>query len=267
MGIQEINFPSTLTSIGRYAFGNCKNIKKMTFTSSDKNELVIEDYAFYKGSSSSTAECSVTLPENLVSIGTNAFQYSRLTSINIPAKVTSIGQYAFANVAGLESVTIGKDSQLTEIGANAFASTTVASSRSNLESINLEVCSKLTSIGASAFVNCIYLNNVKLPASLETIGASAFSGCTGLSNFEFMYNEENGTKINNLKSVGNYAFASTSFTELTIHESTNTTGITLGDALFNKCTELKTLNLPLSVTDIGGSLKLCSSIERIRKAG
>ena len=57
--------------------------------------------------------------DGITHIGTHAFQkYSYLTSVNIPASVTSIGDYAFSS-SGLTSVTIPEN--VTSIGTGAFA--------------------------------------------------------------------------------------------------------------------------------------------------
>ena len=49
---------------------------------------------------------SITIPDNVTSIGEYAFKESGLRSITIPHKVNSIGQEAFYNCSGLTSVTI-----------------------------------------------------------------------------------------------------------------------------------------------------------------
>jgi hypothetical protein len=58
---------------------------------------------------------SVTLPNNIISIGVNAFAYNQLNSIIIPNGVTYIGNYAFAynrliSITIGENVTLGEDS-------------------------------------------------------------------------------------------------------------------------------------------------------------
>ena len=45
---------------------------------------------------------------------------SNLTSITIPAGVTSIGDYAFEYCSNLTDITFGENSQLTSIGIEAF---------------------------------------------------------------------------------------------------------------------------------------------------
>ena len=68
--------------------------------------------------------------------------------MTIPDSVTSIGEYAFSDCAGLTAVTI-PDS--------------------------------VTSIGDFAFSGCAGLTAVTIPDSITSIGRYAFSGCTGLA--------------------------------------------------------------------------------------
>ena len=76
---------TTVTSIGKKAFYNCKGLT------------------------------SVTIPNSVTSIRDYAFQNcSGLTSITIPNSVTSIGESAFMECSGLTSVTIGNS--VTSIG-------------------------------------------------------------------------------------------------------------------------------------------------------
>ncbi len=86
-------------------------------------------------------------------IGDSAFNASMearnasLTSISIPANVTSIGSKAFDGCSGLQSVAIG---------------------------------SNVTEIGEYAFYNCIGLTSIKIPNNVTSIGSWAFGCCSGL---------------------------------------------------------------------------------------
>jgi hypothetical protein len=141
--------PSSVTSIGKFAFCTC------------------------------TSLTSVTIPNSVTSIGWEAFSgCTSLTSVTIPNSVTSIGWGAFSGCTSLTSVTI--PNSVTSIGWEAFSGCT------SLASVTIP--SSVTSIGDSAFNGCTSLASVTIPSSLTSIGWSAFSNCTSLASVTFQGN-------------------------------------------------------------------------------
>ena len=95
---------------------NLNNVIGVGIITFDGNVTSIGDWAFY--------ECrsliSITIPDSVTSIGNLAFDScSGLTSTTIPDSVTSIGDYAFSNCSGLTSITI--PDSVTNIGSDAFS--------------------------------------------------------------------------------------------------------------------------------------------------
>lgn len=72
----SITIPQSVKYIGQYAFRDCSSLKE------------------------------VTLPENLLELGSSAFKGSGLTSVAIPNSMTYLGN-AFNNCTKLKSITIG----------------------------------------------------------------------------------------------------------------------------------------------------------------
>ena len=95
----------------------------------------------------------------LTTIGGSAFWQTALTSITIPASVTSIGNNAFEGCISLTIVTFQDGSQLTTIGDNAFTD-------SGLISIILP--STVTSFGLRTFEDCFALTSVILEGNPAT---------------------------------------------------------------------------------------------------
>jgi hypothetical protein len=131
--------PSSVTSIGEYAFYNCRSLTSITIPASvtsvgerafssfeslisitiPSSVTSIGRYAFYECKSLT----SITIPSGVTSIGDRVFQDCRsLTSITIPSSVTSIGDWAFLGCTRLTSVTVSRG---TTIGRNAFSSKTL----------------------------------------------------------------------------------------------------------------------------------------------
>lgn len=184
--LTSVSIPKAVSAIGKYAFAGCSNLMSIDIP----EELTsISDYTFYNCSGLTT----ITLPKNLTAIGMYAFKgCTSLTSINLPEGLTTIGHQAFYDCNGLCSITIPStvtswnysftksgltavviDEGITEIPFNAF------SECSALISINLP--KSLKTIGSSAFERCTSLASINLPDGLTTIQSSAFRNCSGLT--------------------------------------------------------------------------------------
>lgn len=108
----------------------------------------------------------------VVRIGAESFYWHEfMTSIEIPATVTLIGEDAFRgmNRSILKSVNI-KGCQIIE--KNAFIG--------NIALEEVTMPANLVSIGESAFQNCTLLETIEIPAGVTEIAPLAFSGCTYL---------------------------------------------------------------------------------------
>lgn len=120
-------------------------------------------------------------PYTVTAIGVYAFNPSRTTtkvsSVFIPATVTSIGRFAFRCCKFLATVTFAEGSQLKSIGVSAFSGTTPA----HPIFTEIQIPASVETIGTNAFYNCQDLESITLPASLKTIESSAFSYCRNLS--------------------------------------------------------------------------------------
>lgn len=150
----------------------------------------IPDFAFQNLSNLT----SITLPRNIISIGTAAFDRCKaIISVTIPNSVRYIGYGAFFNCTGLQSAILSMN--LDSIGKTAFgnckrlATVTVPFNMTSIADAVFAGCSGLTSviiprgifsIGGSAFAGCKRLISVKIPGSVISIGCFAFRGCEGL---------------------------------------------------------------------------------------
>ena len=160
--IKYLYVPSSVTSIGNYAFQDCFSLQSINIP---ENVTSIGNYAFYGCSSLQ----NITIPSSVTSIGNYVFQNcSSLQNITIPSSVTSVGQNAFYGCSLLQNITI--PSSVTSIGNNAFYNC------SSLQSITIP--SNVTSIGGNVFYGCSSLQSINIPSSVTSIGAYAFYGCS-----------------------------------------------------------------------------------------
>lgn len=119
--LDAVTFPTTLTSIGEYAFEKT-NLKKVDLSNTQITSLPngsfyncqqlndvklpialtdIGERAFYK-----SAIASITFPPSLEKIGTWAFQYAHFKNVVIPTNCNTIEQGAFSENANLTTVFI-----------------------------------------------------------------------------------------------------------------------------------------------------------------
>lgn len=117
----------------------------------------------------------------VTAIGDSAFNPSHtitnVSSVFIPATVTSIGRFAFRCCKFLATVTFAEGSQLKSIGVSAFSGTDSAHPIFK----EIQIPYSVETISTNAFHNCQDLESITLPASLKTIEVGAFSGCRNLS--------------------------------------------------------------------------------------
>ncbi len=215
-GCKNSIIPSSVTSIGDWAFSDCSGLTSLTIPTSVTS---IGDWAF----SFCSGLTSLTIPTSVTSIGDRAFSYcSGLTSLTIPTSVTSIGDEAFSYCSGLTSLTI--PSSVTSIGEGAFGEcsglksivveegNTIYDSRDNCNAIirtadntliagckNSIIPSSVTSIGDFAFFSCRGLTSLTIPENVTLIGDWAFSDCSGLTSL---------TIPSSVTSIGDFAFFS-----------------------------------------------------------
>lgn len=98
--LKSLKLPSTLNSLGKYAFGYQTELESLDIADGLTS---IGSSAFYY----CTSLKNLSLPATLRTINSCAFQYcSSLQQLNIPEGVTSIGQNAFSYCTGLTEVNL-----------------------------------------------------------------------------------------------------------------------------------------------------------------
>ena len=180
-GLLSIAIPDGVTSIGRGAFAYCTSLTKVMIPGSvvsigtgafSGNSLthiaVAEENTVYH----SAGNC-------LIETGTKTLIRGCETSV-IPTdgSVTSIGDYAFSDCAGLTAITIPES--VTGIGYGAFQHC------EKMASVNFAQNGQLKKIESSAFSYCTSLRSITLPHSLSSIGNYAFWSCDYLKSVTFM---------------------------------------------------------------------------------
>ena len=235
-------------------------------------------------------ECDVTsveLPNTIQQIEENAFAYSTLSQIYIPASVTELSSSAFYGCNELTSIEVDPDNAYYDsrndcnavilsrlnsliIGCqntiipNTVTRIAVAAFSECANLTSLVIPNSVTDIGSSAFAYCTGLTSVELPNAITRIGDAVFYGCTSLASIDIpnsvksigrstFYNCESLTDVvipNSVKSIDGWAF----------YGCTGLISVTLPNAItylssdvFCACHNLASIEIPSSVTSIGQS--------------
>lgn len=163
----SITIPSSITSIGDFAFGGCLSLNEVHFAS-DSALTSIPYGAFYGCNSLET----ITLPSSIQNIGDWAFGEARaLQEVVMSSKgqLRTLGTYAFYSCTSLTTLDISNVKQISEYAFANCSSLRFVSSSDELESI-----------GRYAFHGCESLKFCYLPNSVASIRSDAFTGCTQL---------------------------------------------------------------------------------------
>lgn len=149
----SVAIPLGVTAIAEQAFD----------ASPDYDGFGQSGFGNYQNSTIVTNITSLTIPATVTSIGDYAFRHTHVDELVIPHSVTSIGVWAFA-FSSATSLSIGNG--LSRINESTFAGF------SSLQS--LTIGTGVRSIGAFAFDSALSLTNLTIPDSVESIEADAF---------------------------------------------------------------------------------------------
>ena len=174
---------------------------------------------------------------------TTLFTDGKLSSIKVPATITSIPDNAFQNCEELSEFAFNKD--LTYIGEYAFSGTALAAA-------DLTAATGILAIEEGAFQGTA-LTTFTVPKAVTDIFDYAFDGCAKLATVAFEDKSActyiggaafQGTALSSIElpagitSLSYKVFAKTKFTEFTF------IGTNIGEQAFGSCTSLKTFNFP-----------------------
>ena len=225
--IKFVNIGNSVTSIGKCAFGSCRNL------------------------------ISVTIGNSVTSIGGYAFyDCGKLTSVTIGNSVTSISDHAFYLCDSLERITVDTNNKYysnDEYGVlfNKDKTTLIQYPKGNTRT-TYTIPDSVTSIGNYAFDGCDRLTSVTIPDSVTSIGNYAFDWCDSLTSV---------TIGNSVASIGNRAFYNCdSLISITIPDSVTS----IGNYAFEDCDRLASVTIPDSVTSIGEKVFIfCDSLTSV----
>lgn len=205
--LTSIKIPKSVTKIGSNAFSGCNHISavyisdltawcKIKFEHYYSNPLGYDTHLYINGKKVTKLE----IPNGVTSIGEWAFAgYSGLNSVTIPNSVKSIGEYAFSGCNGLTSINI--PNSVTGIERFTFAYC------NNLSTVTVE--NGVNYIDNYAFAGCRGLTSITIPESVTGIGDGIFQDCSNLKDV-YCHAEE-------VPSTDYYSFHNFPLSQATLH--------------------------------------------------
>ena len=281
--ITSVTIPSTIKSIGDFAFGGYKIMDavyitdlvawlEIEFSTSSSNPLCRAEKLYLNGE----LITDLVIPIGVQEIKTFAFFGAEcIKSVTIPNSVTNVGENAFYGCTGLSAVYINKLSAWCKIDfINDFSNPLFYAE--NLY-INGELLTEIIipdnveEIKNYAFFNCASLESITIPSTIISISDRALNGCSRLTSINVVegnsvYDSREGCNAiietatntlvtgckktiipNGVTSIGNYAFYnSNNLTKIEIPSSITK----IGDNAFFGCSNLRAVynNSPLNIT-------------------
>ena len=248
--IEEIEIPANVNTIDPNAFSGCERLSKIVvnsgntkYDSRDHCNAIVD-----KKTSELICGCKNTkIPNGVKSIGRNAFiNCIGLVSIEIPASVVTICEYAFSGCTNLTEVKLNEG--LENIYFSAFAN-----------------CSSLKAIVIPASVHTIQKfttgGNTSVPRF--TIGESVFGGCTSLESIKV----SSGNTVYDSRNVCNAIIETETNTLLVGCKNTvipeDITDLYVG--AFQYCSTLESLRIPSSIRNLDDNAYFlgCTGIKSI----
>ncbi len=274
-GITEINLSKNVSSIGTGAFGNMSTLVKFTVDAENTIFMVKEDVLYRKQGTSiylvqypaSKQGDTYTIDASTTKILDYAFSSSKISSIVIGGKISSIGKGAFENCTSLVNVSISGSATSFTIEEDAFKNC------SNLKALKIEL-SKVPTLNATAldgvsqtfsvYVTSSMINNYQKSINWKTISSQIYSLGTIFGNYAveeveggYAIRQYFGTEkevvipeilnANKIVKISTNAFSFSNMEKITISQYVTE----IGDNAFKNCTSLKSIIMECSVPTLG----------------
>lgn len=268
--LNKVTFGPKVTTIPQYSFYNCYSLNTVDllggigqwcnfdFTLPYSNPL----YYNYGGGTvlfnGAALSGDVVIPDDVTAIPSHAFQFdcSGVTSLSLPAGLTSIADGAFDGMTGLQTILLANGNTNFVVNDNVLYNQEISKILCfpKLRAGDYLMPSTITQMVNTQFHNCVNLTGITLSANLKTLPDYAFEGCNQLQFADIP---------SSLETIGAHAFEGLSnFAQVTIEAGSKLK--TINESAFQNCTMLQNLTLPASLETIGSyAFHNCTGIEQL----
>lgn len=277
--IESLTIPSGVVNIGVYAFGSDYYQSSLTSVKFPSTLTSIGAYAFYN-----TSISKLTLNKGLNTIGESAFEDTKITSLSVPSTVTSIGKFAFSGCSNLLSVSLPSSiksirqecflncKKLSDITISNGTNTICSGAFEGTAIETLRIPKSVSSISYDLF-GYNGKKNKKIIVSKYNKTYSSYDGVLYNKNkTKLIYCPAGKTSIKfakGVKSIGKGAFYGSKITKIVFPKSIATLGEhafsdsalktiripgkmkTIPNGCFSQCYNLTNVKIPNSITKIG----------------
>lgn len=180
-GIVSVNIPSSVTYIGEDAFFACTSLSTVRVNSANTAYLAEENSLVELATGKLILARGNFIPDCVTTIGTHAFAYSTIESIEIPAGVTAVEYNAFYRVSRLTEITVADGNAVFTGAGNCLIETATGTLVLGCKGSVIPDDGSVRIIGAYAFAYIRALTGLSIPDSVTAIRENAFIGCVLLT--------------------------------------------------------------------------------------
>ena len=268
--LNKVTFGPKVTTIPQYSFYNCYSLNTVDllggigqwcnfdFTLPYSNPLYYNyggGTVLFNGAALSGA---VVIPDDVTAIPSHAFQFdcSGVTSLSLPAGLTSIADGAFDGMTGLQTIMLAEGNTNFVVNYNVLYNQDISQILCfpKLRAGNYTMPSTITQIANTQFHNRVNLTGITLSANLKTIPDYAFQGCNQL---------QFAVIPSSLETIGAHAFEDLpNLAQVTFEAGSKLK--TINECAFQYCIKLQNLTLPASLETIGSfAFQNCAGIDQL----
>ena len=240
--LQTVILGEGITHVGNYAFYGCSAITSMSLPST------LESVGHYAFQNVSQWAGPLELPEGLTTLGVYSFAgCSGLTGLSLPSTLTGIPSYCFQGCSGIPKIEVPEAA--TKIENNAFENCT------GME--ELVIPDTVTSLGYSSIAGCSGLKELTMPA--EHVAPSVFShssGSTSTNSVETLHLTAGAT--GKMYDMTGESYGSGYINGVTYQSREHLQTVTLGEGIthvgnyaFYGCSAITSMSLPSTLESVG----------------